>query len=404
MQLSIIVPIYNIEEFLPQCINSILGQTLSDFELILIDDGSPDNCPTICDEYAKKDNRIKVVHKSNGGLVSARKAGLEVASGEYIGYVDGDDWVGPTMFEEMVIEAKKHDADIVAAGFTKNIEDNFTTERNIIPSGLYDHNSIQQSIIPSMIFDKKMYAPGIYTYVWNKIFKKDLLEKSQYNVPNDIFLGEDAACTYPAILSAKSIYITDSHHYHYRQRADSMLKISTDSSKDISGIGLLYKYLNKVFKESPFAAKLIPQLQQYILYLLTSRTGGIIDEAESFSSYTYEANIKDANIAIYGAGTLGQHLYRKLNARKYCNIIGWVDPDYMELQKHGLNVNNPESLSMFEFDFILIAIYNENTAMAIRENIASIGIPNEKILTINTKRLDISKIFSTFGIDCQVQK
>lgn len=399
MQLTIIVPIYNIDAFLPQCIESLIGQTLCDIEIILVDDGSPDNCPTICDEYAKKDKRIKVIHKTNGGLVSARKAGLEIASGEYVGYVDGDDWVEPTMFEEMIIEAKKHDADIVATGFTKDIEDNFTTEKNIISVGFYDYNSICNSIIPRMVFDKNMYAPGIYTYVWNKIFKKDLLEKSQYNVPNEIFLGEDAACTYPTVLSAKSICITDSHHYHYRQRADSMLKISTDSSKDINGIGLLYRYLKKVFQESPFTKELIPQLQQYILYLLTSRTGGIIDGAESFSSYTYEANIKDANIAIYGAGTLGQHLYRKLNAKRYCDITGWFDPDYMELQKHGLNVNNPNSLPMFEFDFILIAIYNGNISMTIRDKLTSIGIPNEKILTINTKMLDISKIFSTFGID-----
>ena len=97
---SIIVAIYKVEKYLSQCIESILAQSYKNFELILVDDGSPDNCPVICDEYAKTDSRIKVVHKNNGGLVSARKAGIEIASGEYICFVDGDDFVQYDMLEQ----------------------------------------------------------------------------------------------------------------------------------------------------------------------------------------------------------------------------------------------------------------------------------------------------------------
>ena len=93
IKISVIVPIYRIEDYLPKCIDSLLQQSFKDFELILVDDGSPDNCPKICDDYAKLDQRVKVIHKSNGGLLSARKAGLEAASGTHIAYVDGDDWV-----------------------------------------------------------------------------------------------------------------------------------------------------------------------------------------------------------------------------------------------------------------------------------------------------------------------
>ena len=113
MMLSIIVPIYKIEEFLRQCVESILAQSFQDFELILVDDGSPDSCPEICEQYAEKDSRIKVIHKLNGGLVSARKAGLKAASGEYIGYVDGDDWIEPDFYEKLMRKAMNFDADIV---------------------------------------------------------------------------------------------------------------------------------------------------------------------------------------------------------------------------------------------------------------------------------------------------
>ena len=152
MKLSIIVPIYKIEEFLPHCIESILSQTFQDFELILVDDGSPDRCPAICDKYAKEDSRIKVIHKPNGGLVSARKAGLQIAKGDYVGYVDGDDWIEPEFYAKLMTAAIENDADIVAEGFIKDIGDNCTLKINPIPCRNYSKNEIVHDIIPNMMF------------------------------------------------------------------------------------------------------------------------------------------------------------------------------------------------------------------------------------------------------------
>ena len=113
---SIIVPMYNVQPFLSKCVDSILGQTLSDIEIILVDDGSPDKCGEIADSYARKDARIRVVHRCNGGLGPARNSGMEVATGEYIGFVDSDDWIEPEMYEELYAAAKSADADIVFTG------------------------------------------------------------------------------------------------------------------------------------------------------------------------------------------------------------------------------------------------------------------------------------------------
>lgn len=96
---SIIIPVYNVEKYLNKCVDSVLNQTFTDFEVILVDDGSTDNCPAICDSYAEKDKRVKVIHKPNGGLINARKSGLEIADGNYIGFVDSDDWIEPEMYE-----------------------------------------------------------------------------------------------------------------------------------------------------------------------------------------------------------------------------------------------------------------------------------------------------------------
>ena len=115
--LSIVVPAYNVEEYLPQCVDSILRQTFTDFELLLVDDGSKDSTGRLCDEYAGKDRRIRVIHKENGGLVSARKAGLSEALGTYVAYVDGDDWIAECMMEKLCGQASDTGADIVISDF-----------------------------------------------------------------------------------------------------------------------------------------------------------------------------------------------------------------------------------------------------------------------------------------------
>ena len=113
---SVIVPVYKVAAYLPRCVDSILAQTWRNLEIILVDDGSPDECGSICDVYAEKDPRIRVIHKENGGLSSARNAGLDTASGEYIGFVDSDDWIEPEMYARMLALMEKYDAKMVCAG------------------------------------------------------------------------------------------------------------------------------------------------------------------------------------------------------------------------------------------------------------------------------------------------
>ncbi|MBQ2676711.1 MAG: glycosyltransferase [Clostridia bacterium] len=118
-EISIIVPVYKVEDLLDKCVNSILNQTFRDFELILVDDGSPDNCGKMCDEYAKKDSRIRVIHRENGGLSAARNSGLDVAVGKYIGFVDSDDYIHERMYEQLYNNITKHDADVACCGITE---------------------------------------------------------------------------------------------------------------------------------------------------------------------------------------------------------------------------------------------------------------------------------------------
>lgn len=141
-ELSIIVPVYKVEKYLPKCIDSILAQTFKDFELILIDDGSPDNCGKICDEYAEKDNRIVVIHQENAGVSAARNAGLDIATGTYIGFVDSDDWIEPDMYEVLINTAKCKNADVAVCGFNVYTNEAALNESTHLVEGEYDRNSL----------------------------------------------------------------------------------------------------------------------------------------------------------------------------------------------------------------------------------------------------------------------
>ena len=131
--ISVIVPIYKVEEYLDRCVESLINQTYKNLEIILVDDGSPDNCPQMCEAWAQKDSRIKVVHKENGGLSDARNAGFEVATGDIISFIDSDDWIEPEMFETMLSQMEKDDSDIVSCGVNW-VEENGSVIRTVTVS------------------------------------------------------------------------------------------------------------------------------------------------------------------------------------------------------------------------------------------------------------------------------
>lgn len=262
---SIIVPIYKVEKFLPQCIESILSQTLKNLELILVNDGSPDNCPEICDEYAKKDDRIKVINKENGGLVSARKAGLEAASGEYICFVDGDDFLSVDMLEHYNKILKEQKVDLICCGYTAYFEGVKTeTVKQKIISGFYNKKAIEENFYHKMLSCKPFFSFYIFPTVWSKCFNKNLAKIVYEEIPNEISLGEDVAATYPAILKAETIYISNYCGYMYRQNLNSM---THSYDKDLySKIKTLILHLKKIEKEENWNSG--RQINEYILFLL----------------------------------------------------------------------------------------------------------------------------------------
>ena len=242
--ISIIVPVYRVEEYLSDCINSILSQTYKDFELILVDDGSDDQCPSICDDYAIKDSRIKVIHKYNGGLVSARKAGAHVASGEYVINVDSDDLVVPSLLESLVDIINKNHPDAVSYGFEKfDDETGNVVASQSFPSNMFYEGEKLNMLKTRYLYDEQSrginggYIPHA---IWAKAVKRDLYISCQNIVPDYVSKGEDTLFTLKLLNDCESYYTADFIGYRYRYRKQSMINSSTD--KD-------FKELNRLVDE-----------------------------------------------------------------------------------------------------------------------------------------------------------
>lgn len=261
--ISIIVPIYKVEKYLHQCINSIISQSFHDLEIILVDDGSPDNCPYICDDYANKDNRIKVIHKKNGGLIAARKSGVEVATGDYIAFVDGDDWIAPDMYEKVNQAIESCSPDGVFTQFYWSFSDKNNASEDAFLRNYYDKQQINDEIIPTMLFNGKYYRFGVYPNCWTKIFKADILKNNIFSVNDNIRMGEDAAFTYACIMDAESIAVIHQPLYFYRNTDESMSNAYDERLQDIWF--LPYQAIKE--KANKTNCPIQNQLDYYLLYL-----------------------------------------------------------------------------------------------------------------------------------------
>ncbi len=271
-ELSIIVPIYNVEAYLPRCIDSILAQTFTDFEVILIDDGSPDNCGKIIDEYAKSDNRIVVIHQENAGVSSARNAGLNIAKGIYIGFVDPDDWIEPEMYEVMITRIKETGADIACCNWSNIYEDGRVEEHIVenVPSIMNQEEfAIQFFSVPRTIAGS----------VCNKLYKKDCIDNA-FNTSCKIC--EDNLFNAYNITRITGACFINKFYYHIYQRSDSATR--KIKGKEVLGLPVRNQMI-KIMRRISHKAVLFAEKDYIVTALYLSRTIDRINEKE----YYYQA-------------------------------------------------------------------------------------------------------------------
>ncbi len=285
MFFSVIVPIYNVEKYLKRCIESVLLQDFGDFELILVDDGSPDGSALICDKYQKKDSRIKVIHKQNGGLVSARQSGIKLAKGEYILNLDADDYITSDALESAYKIIKNTLADIVSFSYY-SVKNYIPIEKkdDIIKEGLYNKEQMKACIYPFMLCDENMQH--FMYFLSGRIIRADIIRPIQLSVNPKISHGEDVCCVIPCYLKAQRVYVSHKGVYFYTDRDGESLSTKFNP-RQITNIADTTEHL---FSFSEFAQPdFEAQISRYSAYMCFA----IIALAAEGGHFKYIKQIKE---------------------------------------------------------------------------------------------------------------
>lgn len=382
--ISITVPVYNTEKYLNDCIESILAQTYQNLEIILVDDGSTDRSGIICDEYQKRDARIQVIHKKNGGNTSARKAGVERASGDYIGFVDSDDWINKEMYEVLMRAIKAEDADLVMSGIFYEYGHAMETIFDGFEPGVYRDarmDVIRNNMIPIWGQEKS----GVIGSLCTKLFKKECLWTVLREMDDAIQFAEDTVSMYVCLHSVNCAVVLNQAFYHYRQRAGSVVHIQDDNY--LSKIHAIYSFFHRKAREDGYPVEIVSKFDQYIYGVCLQTPEHLFGCEKTIPTYTFPFDEIPANsrLILYGAGVVGKSYYNLIRWTNMSQIVGWIDRDYRKLQME--NVFGIEILKETTYDYIVIAVQNESVVKQIKESIIAQGVQEQKILWFKPKHI-----------------
>ncbi len=367
--ISIVVPIYNVAPYLDKCINSILNQTYKAIEIILVDDGSTDESGKICDDFAQKDERILVIHQDNGGITRARKAGVKASRGVYIGFVDGDDWIEPEMYETLYKDAIREHVQVVLSGvYRDNDEGPYTVwPATKCGDGLFDGERLIEL--------KHHLRTWMNWASWNKLYEKKLLNEELEKVDDDLCGIEDDFFSAGCIARAERIFVEERVFYHGYDRMNSATHTRHDNYYLMMHRALPYYKQMMTYGDEIMKKEL---RRSFVLSLMKGVNEVFSDVI--FPKYFFENKIGIAKtdvIALYGAGNVGECFYQQL---KNYNVVKWVDRNLSKSSQTGMDVDDVMALKSNEFDKVLIAVLNENTANEIRQDLVLLGIEPEKIV------------------------
>lgn len=275
-KITIIVPVYRVEKYIHRCIDSVFSQTYSNWELILVDDGSPDNCPTICDDYAKRDERIKVIHKENGGLSSARNVGLEHMSGDYVTFLDSDDFLHPDTFYDVLLLAENENADIVQFSFLRGEDDAFPTIKKDSTFQVFDNYSIFYSNIQKIIVCGKIYRSELWKGIIMPVGK----------------INEDDATTWKLYYRSSRILYVNTQYYYYYENPNSIMA----NQRKVLKLDFIDAYKERIFFFENKGDKLLTDLSKwrFCLPLMLSYIRGNVKKQDLPVLLKYfRENVKD---------------------------------------------------------------------------------------------------------------
>ncbi|MBD5492103.1 MAG: glycosyltransferase [Lachnospiraceae bacterium] len=379
--ISIIVPIYNAEPYLPECIESICKQTYQKLEIILVDDGSTDRSFEICSRYKEQDSRIKLLHQDNGGHTSARKAGLRMASGEYVGFIDADDWIDADYYEKFAEAVTDESIDMVCvqSTFLEHLE--ITRQMKYgCPVGVYTGKALLRCVAKERLFAPKELSRSL----WSKLFKKELLAEIMPLVDDRILVSEDSVAVFGAVSRADKVVLLERGGYHYRQWDASVTHRKREILEKLLDIRLRMESCQRIMDtESWDVYETLFWLDVKRYYWNKDMTffDDIFTNGGVLAPFSGGAKRSD-RIVLYGAGDCGKKL-REYLEQQQVEIVAWVDADWQNRRAQGVLVDAIDSFLTKEFDKVVVAVLDERVSKQIASWIKEQGIPDDKILRLS---------------------
>lgn len=381
IDVSVIISVYNIKQYISKCIESVLNQSCSNIEILLVDDDSTDGSLDICRKYQNKDSRIRLVkHKENYGLVRTRKTGLKEAKGKYVVFVDGDDYVESDLCEKMMAYIDDTGCDFVHANYYIDKAENSNGIKDV---SLYE---MVQEEKEDYIAENILYAAfgcwdgvNIMTpSIWSKIFRREFIFANYNTLPDSQSYGEDLICLCACILNCKSFMVVPDAYYHYNVRDLSMShrfgykNIVRNSQMYISIKNKIERYNSRKLNEA---------LEFYFKNTVFQNLKHIETETIHINRFAYNSieELFDKKVIIYGAGKVGADYFDQLNRYSRIKIVGWIDRN-TKIKKDYFLIEGIENIIQKDFDLILIAINNKKTAMSIINELTSLGLDKRKMV------------------------
>lgn len=395
--ISIVVPIYNIESYVGKCIESIINQTYKKLQIILVDDCSTDRSGVICDEYALRDDRIQVIHhKHNKGLISTTKTGLKAARGEYIGRVDGDDWIEATMYEQLLQKIVDTHSDFAMTGYIYEGWEEYGSLVGANAQGVFELSDENRCSIIRRYFYRTVedhcQMKRCLTTIWNKLYKAELLRNAYMQLPDYCAEHDDMLPLLIIFLEAQRYAMTGSVNYHYVKRTESMIH-NTDF-KRFADRSLGHDEILRILRKYGCYDQLIDdenKAHDEWMWRLIQRKLDERFQIQSWYAWRFRdvESLSGKRIVLYGAGDVGRNYYQQISAYGQCEIAAWIDSNYKQYQYDYCKVQDIETLNEISYDIIVVAVLAEKIAYSILLDLHQFGIEMEKAVWRRPERVCI---------------
>lgn len=377
-RVAIIIPVYNSEEYLPKCIESVKSQTYTNWELILVDDGSTDASGKICDQYQSTDKRIKVIHQANGGQTAARKSGIKEAESELVIFIDSDDWVDDTYLETLMTAYEEADDENVLIVCDLTYENEYGVIKKPIIKGCFD---ISKEVLPVYLWHIDRDLSFVNHSLSGKIFRTDLVRQKIVLVREEIKYGEDALLLCHILMELNKVIKIGRAGYHYYQNEASVthtgrLEMITQLKAALEEYeGMLLPYVNKEEIRKQFGYR----IQTIMMRCAANYLGYALRKC-----FLCPYDMRGKNVVVYGAGIKGTEFVYK---NRFLNIKHWVDRNFADITRD-IPVENPDNIKNYdknEYDYILIAIEDRAIQRQVEKYLLKSGVDYDKIWPLEMK-------------------